>query len=165
MLLAYQIGSLVNISELASRLNIDMMTVKRYLTIFEQSLIIFPLKPFTSRKRDEIGKMSKYYFYDLGLRNALIGDFKSVSSRHDYGHLFENFIIAEVLKLNSYYDLGLKMNFWRNKQGSEIDLILRNKDEKIFGVEIKSGTERVNKAFFNRYPKAIPVILTAKNFY
>ncbi len=87
-LLAYQIGSLVNTAELANRLGIDTVTVRRYLAIFEQSLIIFPLHPFTSRKRDEIGKMNKYYFYDLGLRNALIDNFKPMNNRDDYGFLF-----------------------------------------------------------------------------
>lgn len=163
-LLAYQIGSLVNISELSNRLNIDIDTVKRYLTIFEQSLIIFPLRPFTSQKRDEIGKMSKYYFYDLGLRNALVEDFKSIFSRQDYGHLFENFIISEVLKINNYENLGWKMNFWRTKQGSEIDLVL-TKGEKIIGCEIKVGKSRDNKSFINRYLKAKMIVLTMDNFY
>ena len=163
-LLAYQIGSLINISELSNRLNIDIDTVKRYLTIFEQSLIIFPLRPFTSKKRDEIGKMSKYYFYDLGLRNALIEDFKPVLARQDYGHLFENFIISEVLKINHYTDLGLKMNFWRTKQGSEIDLVL-TKDDTVIGCEIKTSKGRANKAFATRYKKAKMMVLTIENFY
>lgn len=163
-LLAYQIGSLVNLSELSSRLGINVNTVKRYLSLFEQSLIIFPLKPFTAKKRDEIGKMAKYYFYDTGLRNALIDNFSPLNSRQDFGSLFENFIVAEVLKINNYHDLGLKMNFWRTKQGSEIDLVL-TKEKQIFGVEIKIGKERSNRAFVRRYPQAILQTLSSKNFY
>lgn len=164
-LLAYQIGSLVNIAELASRLGIEAATVRRYLAIFEQSLIIFPLKPFTSRRRDEIGKMCKYYFYDLGLRNALIENFKPMNSRDDYGFLFENFIIAEVLKINHYANLGLKMNFWRTKQGSEIDLVLSDRAGAIRAVEIKTGKSRSNTAFLNRHPQAMMSGVAPANFY
>ena len=124
-LLAYQIGSLVNISELSSRLNMNIATVRRYLDIFEQSFIIFPLKPYSKVGRDEIGKMNKYYFYDLGLRNALIENFGSTESRQDFGANFENFMyFSEFLKINTYGKFDFKMNFWRTKQGSEIDLVL-----------------------------------------
>lgn len=164
-LLAHQIGSLVNKAELANRLGIDMATIKRYLTLFEQSLIIFPLPPFTGRRRDEIGKMNKLYFYDVGLRNALIENFQPLNSRPDYGVLFENFIMSEILKINTYLDLGLRMHFWRTKQGSEIDLVLINREGKIWAVEIKTGNERANHAFLNRYPQAKIKTITLKNFY
>lgn len=164
-LLAYQIGSLVNKAELANRLGIDTATVKHYLYLFEQSLIIFSLRPFTSRRRDEIGKMNKFYFYDLGLRNALIENFQPVNSRPDYGALLENFLISEILKINSYLVLGLKMYFWRTKQGSEIDLVLVNREGKIWGIEIKVGNKRANRAFSNRYPQARIKTVTPKNFY
>lgn len=163
-LLAYQIGSLVNISELSNRLNMNVATIRRYIDIFEQSFIIFPLKPYSKVGRDEIGKMNKYYFYDLGLRNALIENFTSTQLRQDYGAIFENFIISEFLKINAYGKFDYKMNFWRTKQGSEIDLVL-TKDEKILGVEIKTGKGRANQAFINRYPKARLQTITPLNFY
>lgn len=163
-LLAYQIGSLVNVSELANRLGLNIATVKRYLEIFEQSYIIFPLSPYHIKGRDEIGKMSKYYFYDLGLRNALIDNFDSIDSRSDYGALFENFVISEIVKENYYGDFDFKFNFWRTKQGSEIDLVLFKKDV-LFGVEIKTGRERANKAFLNRYNNAKVYTLTPNNFF
>lgn len=163
-LLAYQIGSLVNVSEISNRLGLDAATIRRYLGIFEQSFIIFPLRPYSQTGRDEIGKMSKYYFYDTGLRNALIDDFNFIFSRKDYGAVFENFIISEVLKANSYGNFGLKMNFWRTKQGSEIDLVLRGEDN-LIGLEIKTGRERANQSFTNRYPKAVVHTLTPSNFY
>jgi hypothetical protein len=164
-LLAYQIGSLANKAELANRLRVDIATVSRYLSLFEQSLIIFPLRPFTGRARDEIGKMSKFYFYDVGLRNALIENFQPLNSRTDYGILFENFIVSEILKINAYLDLGLKMHFWRTKQGSKIDLVLINREGKICAVEIKTGKERLNHAFLNRYPRAKIKTVTPNNFY
>lgn len=163
-LLAYQIGSLVNVSELAGRLNLNTATIRRYLNIFEQSFIIFPLKPFSRIGRDEIGKMNKYYFYDVGLRNALIDDFNPLSSRKDLGAVFENFVIAEILKINVYGNFEFKLNFWRTKQGSEIDLVL-TKQEKIVGLEIKVGKKRANQAFINRYPKAQVFTISSANFY
>lgn len=163
-LLAYQIGSLVNISELSNRLGMNIATVRRYLNIFEQSFIIFPLRPYSKIGRDEIGKMNKYYFYDLGLRNALIENFNPIQSRQDFGAIFENFMISELLKINIYGKFGYKINFWRTKQGSEIDLVL-TKDEEILGVEIKVGKGRVNQAFLNRYPKARVQTVTPLNFY
>jgi len=163
-LLAYQIGSLVNISELSNRLNMNIATVRRYLNIFEQSFIIFSLKPYSKGGRDEIGKMYKYYFYDLGLRNALIENFNPTQLRQDFGVIFENFIIAELLKINDYGKYGFKMNFWRTKQGSEIDLVL-TKGEETLGIEIKTGKDRVNQAFLNRYPKAKLQTIAPLNFY
>jgi len=163
-LLAYQVGSLVNISELSNRLNMNIATVRRYLDIFEQSFIIFPLKPYSKIGRDEIGKMNKYYFYDLGLRNALIENFNPSQLRQDFGAIFENFIISELFKINVYGKFDFKMNFWRTKQGSEIDLVL-TKNEEVIGVEIKTGSERANQAFLNRYPKAKMQTLTPSNFY
>lgn len=163
-LLAYQIGSLVNISELSNRLGINLATIRRYLNIFEQSFIIFPLKPYSKIGRDEIRKMNKYYFYDLGLRNALVENFNPVKLRQDYGAIFENFIISEVLKINVYGKFDFKMNFWRTKQGSEIDLVL-TKNEELLGIEIKTGKGRTNQAFLNRYPKAQMQTVTPSNFY
>src|SRR3989344_4818577 len=128
-LLAHQIGSLVNYSELSSRLGLDVKTIKRYIDLFEQSFIIFKVLPYSTKKRDEIGKMPKIYFYDLGLRNALIENFQPINNRPDGGQLFENFIIAEILKTNYYGDFGYHLNYWRTKQGSEIDLVLSKNDE------------------------------------
>lgn len=161
--LAFQIGSLVNITELSSKTGLAAHTVRRYLTIFEQSFIIFFLPPFTKRGRDEIGKMPKIYFYDVGLRNALISDFRSLSLRPDSGALWENFVVSEVLKANYYGTFGYKLNFWRTKQGSEVDLVL-TKNEEITALEIKTTSGKVNQAFKNRYPQANFSIVTKKNF-
>lgn len=163
-LLAYQIGSLVNYSELASRLNIEVRTVRRYLTLFEQSFIIFTLLPYSQRARGEIGKMPKIYFYDVGLRNALIDNFGSVALRPDAGALWENFVISEVYKANYYGNFGYKLYFWRTKQGSEMDLVLV-KDQELLGLEIKSNIRHPNTAFKHRYPQAKVSVVTKKNLY
>ncbi len=164
-LLAYQIGSQVNFSELANNLSVEVKTVRKYITLFEQSFIIFTLLPFTSRKRDEIGKMPKIFFYDVGIRNALIDNFQPLSSRADAGQLFENFIVSETIKANRYGRFDFKLNYWRTKQGSEVDLVLTKSGKEPIGIEIKSRSQRVNKAFRSRYPKSKLVLINRFNFY
>ncbi|MBI2439728.1 MAG: ATP-binding protein [Candidatus Moranbacteria bacterium] len=163
-LLAFQIGNLINYSELASSLKTDQRTVKRYIEIFEQSFILFRLYPYSKRKRDEISKSAKIFFYDTGVRNALIEDFSDLNSRVDKGSLFENFIISELIKQDSYSDRGFKFYYWRTKQGSEIDVVLE-KGSEIIGVEIKYKRKAINKAFKNRYSEAKVKLLTVDNFY
>ncbi len=163
-LLAFQIGNLINYSELASSLKADQRTIKRYIEIFEQSFILFRLYPYSKNKRDEISKAAKIFFYDSGIRNALIGDFSDLESRTDKGALFENFIISELTKQNSYCDANLKFYYWRTKQGSEIDVVLKKNGE-IIGVEVKYKRRTINKAFKNRYPDAKMRLITADNFY
>ncbi len=163
-LLAFQIGNLVNYSELAGNLKADQRTIKRYIEIFEQSFIIFRLYPYSKNKRDEITKAAKIFFYDTGIRNAIIGDFSNLEARIDKGALFENFIISELVKQDSYSDKNYKFYYWRTKQGSEIDVVLE-KGKKIIGAEVKYKLKAVNKAFKNRYPEAKIRIITASNFY
>ncbi|HCM82439.1 TPA: hypothetical protein DIS60_03685 [Patescibacteria group bacterium] len=163
-LVAYQTGSLVNMTELATRLGLNIKTVKRYLTIFEQSFIIFPLYPYAKSGRDEIGKMPKIYFYDTGIRNALIDNFQVPETRNDMGQLFENFVVSELYKLNTYGNYGISFHYWRTRQGSEIDLVLSRGDT-LFGIEIKYQSGKISRAFQDRYPQATCNLLTAKNFY
>ncbi len=164
-LLAHQIGSLVNYSELSKRLSMDVKTISRYIDLFEQSFILYKLLPYSTKQRDEIGKMPKIYFYDLGLRNALVENFQSIQNRPDSGQLFENFIISEILKTNYYGSFGFKLNFWRTKQGSEIDLVLSKNDGELRGIEIKSSARTGGVAFSNRYPKAKVITVNKQNFY
>lgn len=164
-LLAYQIGSLVNYAELASKLGIGAKTVKRYIELFEQSFIIFTIKPYSLRKRDEIAKMPKIYFYDLGLRNALINNFEPIEARGDAGQLFENFIVTELLKYNHYGNFGYTFNYWRTKSGSEIDLVLSKAGQETLAVEIKSQSQRINQAFLSRYPESRMVVISKENYW
>ncbi len=163
-LLAFQIGNLINYSELAVSLKADQRTIKRYIEIFEQSFIIYRLYPYSKSKRDEIIRSAKIFFYDNGVRNALISDFSDLNSRIDKGALFENFIISELLKQDSYSEKNFKFYYWRTKQGSEIDVILE-KGTELIGVEIKYKQRAFNKAFKNRYPQAKVRLVTADNFY
>lgn len=164
-LLAHQIGNLISYSELSRTLGIDSRTVRKYIEIFEQSYIIFRLFPFSKNARDEIGKSPKIYFYDLGLRNALINDFSSPILRRDIGAIFENFIISEFYKLNDYLKTSFNLNFWRTSQGSEVDLILSRENTPLMGLEIKISKGNPSKAFVNRYPKTKIGVITSENFY
>lgn len=163
-LLALQIGNLVNYSELALSLKADQRKVKRYIEIFEQSFILFRLYPYSKNKRDEISKSPKIYFYDTGLRNAIIDNFSPINLRPDKGPLFENFIISEIIKQNSYLDKNFNLYYWRTKQGSEVDLVLEAEGQ-LIGIEIKYGRNKANKAFKNRYPEASFKSVNVKNFY
>ncbi len=162
-LLAYQIGNIINYSELATKLQADQRTIKRYLEIFEQSFILYRLYPYSRNKRDEIIKSPKIYFYDTGLRNAIINNFSDIDIRADAGALFENFIISEVIKSNCYLGANYKIYYWRNKQQSEVDLVLE-KEDKLIGVEIKMSKARRSFAFQNRYKVKLQ-ILNSNNFY
>jgi predicted AAA+ superfamily ATPase len=150
-------------AELASTLRADQRTIARYIEIFEQSFVLFRLYPYTRRARDEIGKAAKVYFYDTGLRNAVIGDFRGMSERNDKGALFENFIVSELVKQNTYTDAGYALHYWRTKQGSEMDVVL-SKPGRLIGVEVKYGRARANRAFKNRYPEATVRMVTTTNF-
>jgi uncharacterized protein len=163
-LLAFQIGNLISYAELASSLKADQRTIKRYIEIFEQSFILFRLYPYSKKKRDEISKAAKIFFYDTGVRNALIGDFSNLDSRVDKGALFENFMISELIKQDSYLEKNFKFYYWRTKQGSEIDVVLEKGNE-LIGVEVKYKRGAVNIAFKNRYPEAKVRLVTADNFY
>ncbi|HAM88141.1 MAG: hypothetical protein US83_C0008G0051 [Candidatus Falkowbacteria bacterium GW2011_GWC2_38_22] len=163
-ILAFQIGNLINYSELAGNLGADKRTIKRYIEIFEQSFILFRLYPYSKNKRDEISKSPKIYFFDTGIRNALIGDFSSLEIRTDKGALFENFIVTEAIKQNEYLDEKFKPYYWRTKQGSEIDLVLE-KGKILIGIELKYRRKAANAAFKNRYPKSNIVMMTSDNFY
>ena len=163
-LLAYQIGQTVNISELAMKLGISANTVKRYISIFEQSFIIFTVPPYTRSQRREIGKMPKIYFWDIGLRNAVIDAFQPIRGRGDRGQLFENFLVAEWKKLNEYGHLGWTFHYWRTVQGAEVDCVMTRGDA-LVGIEIKYSGGKMNRAFCSRYPQAQTQVITAKNFY
>lgn len=163
-LLAYQTGNLISYAELGRKLSLHTQTVQRYIEIFEQSFLLHRLYPFSQNKRNEIGKMPKIYFWDLGLRNALIRNFDTLKLRADAGALFENFIINEVKKLIAYERQDYRVNFWRLKSGAEVDLVLSTHNS-IIGCEIKLDKGKPSRAFVNRYPKAKLHTITAQNFY
>lgn len=135
-LLAFQIGSEVSIKELASNVNADSKTVTKYLDLLEKSFVIFSLGGFSRNLRKEVNKMSKYYFTDNGIRNALISNFNKIEDRDDIGRLWENFLMVERRKRNSYVDFSTNSYFWRTYEKQEIDLI-EESGGKLNGYEFK----------------------------
>ncbi|MDO8609387.1 MAG: ATP-binding protein [bacterium] len=163
-LLAYQIGQQINISDLSTRIGSSRQTILDYLEILKKTYIIFTLPPFTKKRRDEIGKTEKIFFYDLGMRNAIINDFSPVEFRVDFGNIFENFIMSEIIKLNIYYQLRYSIHYWRTKWGSEVDCILQ-KDNDLHAIEIKIRKGTVSPAFKNTYPQSTESIINMKETY
>ena len=122
-MLAFQIGNEVSFSELANNLAINVKTVQRYLDLLEKSFVIIPLTAYSRNLRSELKRKQKYFFWDLGIRNALISQFNPLSLRNDQGALWENFVVTERLKKHAYKGLISTSYFWRNYRQQEIDLI------------------------------------------
>ncbi|MDX9970468.1 MAG: ATP-binding protein [Candidatus Gracilibacteria bacterium] len=122
-LLAFQIGSEVSANELGRSLGVDTKTILYYLDLLEKSFVIFGLSGYSGNLRKEITKMSKYYFYDNGIRNALILNFNRLEDRNDIGQLWENFLMIERRKRNEYKNAFPAYYFWRTYSKQEIDLI------------------------------------------
>ena len=150
-LIARQIGSVVSINELANTLNISRSTVERYLNLLEQTYVIFRLPAYSTNPRKELTKSQKIFFWDTGIRNAVVGEFSMDKSRADIGPLWENWVIAEVAKHNLINGSINQLFFWRARDGSEVDMVLKN-DDKMKALEIKwSNTGGKNKAFRDAY--------------
>jgi len=122
--LALQIGSEVSYSELGEMTGLNYDTVESYITALEQSFLIFRLQPYSGNARNSIKKSRKIYFWDTGIRNALINNFNPLALRNDAGALFENFFIAEMLKEKISAEERVNAYFWRDYQGKEIDLVI-----------------------------------------
>ena len=140
-LLAYQIGSQVSLSELATRLDMGKDTVSRYIDQLEKSFVVFRLGGLSRNLRNEVTKMDKIYFCDLGIRNSLIDTLKPLHDRNDIGQLWENFLISERIKHNAYSNAGGSLYFWRLSSGAEIDFV-EEKEGRYFGYEFKWGDKQ-----------------------
>jgi predicted AAA+ superfamily ATPase len=141
-LLAFQVGSEVTITELATKLGVDVKTVNRYLDLLEKAFVIFRLNGFSRNLREEVTNKSKYYFLDNGIRNALIAQFNGLDQRNDLGALWENFMMVERLKVRAYRPLHANIYFWRTYQQQEIDLIEEH-GGKLYGYEFKWSQNEV----------------------
>lgn len=164
-LLAFQTGSEVSFSELAGSLGIDVKTVSRYLDILEKSFVIFRLKGFSKNLRKEITKKNKYYFYDNGIRNALIANFNSLNLRNDVSQLWESFLVVERIKSQRYFKILSNNYFWRTWDQKEIDFLEERKG-KIFAFEFKYRSRKVKtpKEFMEVYPNSSFKIVTKENY-
>ncbi len=164
IILAAQIGGLLNIYSLAKTLRISSYTVSHYLDILENTAIIYRLRPFFRNYKKEIAKTPKIYFLDLGLRNFLINDWKPLALREDRGKLFENFILLELIGNDS--SEHHRFSFWRTTNQTEIDFI-QSDGLKLAAIEAKWNKKTFPKAFstFKKYyPGSRMKVITRENF-
>lgn len=153
--LALQIGQEVSYTELASLLGVDQKTVASYIRLLELAFVIFRLPPLSRNLRKEISKSRKIYFWDTGVRNAVINNFNALSIRSDVGQLWENFLISERAKRNEIYGLAPNRYFWRTWTKQEVDYV-EEEGGKFFGFEIKWAAMkgREPKGWRGTYPQA-----------
>jgi uncharacterized protein len=154
-LIAFQIGGLVSLSELAAQIKIDVKTVGRYLDIFEKAFVIKRISGFSRNLRKEIVSKAKYYFLDNGIRNAVVSQFNPLNSRNDAGMLWENFLVAERMKKCIYQNIYGSLYFWRTYDGQEVDIV-EEREGRLFGYEGKwSGKKvRIPRDWAGKYPNA-----------
>lgn len=164
-LLAFQVGSEVSIEELAKSLSVARGTVERYLDSLEKSFVLINLRGFAKNLRSEITKTSKYYFYDNGIRNAIISNFNYLNSRNDIGALWENFLFIERIKKQRYKEIHANNYFWRTWDQKEVDMV-EERDGKLFGYEFKYAKDNISKPklFLETYPEASFEIINKDNF-
>ena len=162
--LAFQIGNEVSYNELAQLTGVDKNTVSNYIHLLELSCIIYPLTSFSRNLRNEIKTNRKIYFYDNGIRNAIIQNFNPIEFRNDIGVLWENFLMTERLKRNHYHRVFANTYFWRTKQQQEIDY-LEEADGKLSAFEFKWNTGakvKIPSAFQDAYSADFNVITREK---
>lgn len=164
-LLAYQVASEVSVHELANLLHVKSETIESYIQLLEKSFVIFRLKSYSTNHRKEVTKMSKVYFWDNGIRNAVIDDFEMWNLRQDQGPLWENFLISERLKMNKWTGSKAKSYFWRNYNQSEVDYLeVESNSMHAFEMKVASKKKnRVSAAFANIYPRATTSVITMQN--
>lgn len=163
--LALQLGNEVSYNELSILLGIDKATVSRYIDILEKSFIIFQLNSFSRNQRNEIKNNRKIYFYDNGIRNMIINNLNPLELRNDKGALWENFLIAERIKIQTYHSLYSNNYFWRTIQKQEIDFI-EDSSGKIKAYEFKwksGGRNKIPKSFLENY-NAEGTVIDKDNF-
>jgi predicted AAA+ superfamily ATPase len=132
-ILASQIGGLLNTQEISNTLNINQITLRKYIFLLENSFVIYSLKPFFKNKRKEISKMPKLYFEDVGIRNMIVNDFRKLDLRNDIGNLAENFVFNEINKKLKVTD---ELYFWRTVKKQEVDFVFK-KDNELIPIEVK----------------------------
>ncbi len=163
-MLAFQIGQEVSLSELGKTLELHSNTVYRYLDLLEQSFVVMNVRGFSRNLRKEVTKTSRYYFYDVGIRNALINNFNPLSLRDDVGMLWENYIVMERVKKQQYQRIHSNNYFWRTYDQKEIDWV-EERGGKLHGYEIKwkSKAVRPPQDWLKTYDAATYQLITQEN--
>src|ERR1035437_4044502 len=164
--LALQVGNEVSYNEIGQTIQADNQTVERYIDLLEQSFVVFRLSAFSGNLRNEIKKSRKIYFYDNGVRNAIIQNFSPLNLRQDVGALWENYFVAERKKRNHYTRYLAQSYFWRSFQQQEIDLIEQH-DGKLTAYELKWNAKKkhkIPKTFTGSYQPVNSFIVTPENY-
>lgn len=164
ILLASQIGDLLNTHHLSKALNVSVSTIEKFLVILESTFVVKRISPFFRNQKKELTKMPKLYFLDLGLRNYLLQAWQPIALRADMGKLFENFIFLELLASDMYK--MKRYHFWRTTNQTEIDFIIQE-GLTIRGIEVKYGSEKMPKSFVSfkkNYPEVNLQFITPKKF-
>jgi hypothetical protein len=164
-LLAFQVGNEVSLTELSQKLGIDYKTVGRYIELLERSFVLYRLSGFSRNLRNEVTKKNKYYFYDNGIRNAVIANFNGIDLRDDIGKLWENFLVTERLKAQAYKGIYSANYFWRTWEQKEVDWI-EERNGRIYAFEFKysAANKKISKTFKEAYPNAITHNVSRENY-
>lgn len=165
LLLAHQAGSEVSVNELANKLQMARATVERYLDLLEQTFVIFRLPAFSTNPRKEITKSHKIFFWDTGIRNALINSFSTEEMRPDLGSLWENWVIAEVAKRNALLGSPAELFFWRTRAQSEVDLVVKQgSDLQAYEIKWSPSGKISGRAFREAYDTEVQLIHSGNPF-
>lgn len=164
-LLAFQVGSEVSFSEIGQKVALSRNTVERYIDLLEKTFIVFRLGGFSKNLRKEVSKNSKYYFWDNGIRNAVISNFNPLSLRNDVGQLWENYVISERLKYLSYQRISTNVFFWRTYDQQEIDWV-EERAGKLLAYEIKyiKNKVKIPDAWKEAYPESEFSVISKENY-
>lgn len=165
-LVAFQVGNEVSLNELSRELAISKNTVERYLDLLTKVFIIFKLRGFSRNLRKEVINHSKYFFIDNGIRNAVINNFNPIEQRNDIGALWENYMISERIKFQSYNRLYSNNYFWRTYDQQEIDWI-EEREGSLFAYEFKWKDQKVKipKAWTRAYPNSEFIVISQENYF
>lgn len=165
--LAFQVGSEVSYHELGQMCGLDNQTTEKYIDLLEKSFIVFRLSSLSRNLRNELKKSRKFYFYDNGLRNAVINQFSQATLRPDIGALWENFLMSERIKYLAYQQINCNQFFWRTHAQQEIDYIEeRNGEMQAYEFKWNSYAKaRFPKTFIEAYPNTTTKIITPDNFH
>lgn len=164
--LAYQIGQEVSYNEVGTLIGLDSKTVEAYVRLLEKSFVVFRLPSFSRNLRKELKASKKIYFYDNGIRNALISSFQLLEGRQDIGALWENYLVSERRKSNSYGMFYGNAYFWRTKEQQEIDYI-EEVDGGLRAYEFKwkeKANQRITKTFSRAYPNCETAFVHSGNY-
>ncbi len=164
--LALQVGNEVRYLQVAQTIGADPLTVERYTDLLEQSFVLFRLPSLSRNARNEIKKGRKIYFYDNGIRNAILKNFSPLALRNDTGALWENFLLAERMKRNAYSDYACNAYFWRTTSQQEIDYV-EDANGRLQAFEFKWQPKkqlRFPAAFLENYPDSQTALIHNQNF-